>query len=104
MVRRRGQMSKASYKNKMRSDYQREAMLDLRSLTSFKYHLKHILEESSMNEDFQGSFSANLITKASRGSLKEAKDYARSIAGQGMFKEETSEAICDLLERYRRYR
>jgi hypothetical protein len=79
-------------------------MLNLRYLSVFKNRLRRILDESSMNEDFTNAFIANLITKGSRGSLREAKDYVRSLVDQGIFKEETSEEICNLLDRNRKYR
>jgi hypothetical protein len=91
-------------KNKYRSDYQKEEKLNLRYLSVFKNLLRRILEDSSMNEDFTNAFIANLITKGSRGSLREAKDYVRSLADQGIFKDETSEEICMLLDRNRKYR
>jgi len=96
--------SKARMKNKYRPDYQKEAMLNLRYLSRFKFQLRQIMEESSMNEDFTNAFIANLITKGSRGSLSEAKDYVRSLVDQGIFKDETSEEILLLLDRNRKYR
>ena len=96
--------SKARMKNKYRPDYQKEAKLNLRYISRFKFLLRQIMEESSMNEDFTNAFIANLITKGSRGSLNEAKDYVRSLADQGIFKDETSEEILLLLDRNRKYR
>jgi hypothetical protein len=96
--------SKARMKNKYRSDYQKEEKLNLRYLSVFKNLLRRILEDSSMNEDFTNAFIANLITKGSRGSLREAKDYVRSLVDQGIFKDETSKEICMLLDRNRKYR
>ena len=104
LANRRTGLSKARMKNRGRPDYEKEAMLNLRHLDSFKYHLRRILEESSMNEGFTNSFIANLITKGSRDSLKGAKDYVRSLAKQGVFKEDTSEEICQLLDRNRKFR
>jgi hypothetical protein len=96
--------SKARIKNKYRAQHQKEPMLNLRAVMSFKYYLEPILEESTMKEDFVNAFTANLITKASRVSLREAKDYVRSIAEQGIFEERTCREICDLLDRHRKYR
>jgi hypothetical protein len=96
--------TKAKMKNRRRPDYQKEAKLNLRNLDSFRYYLKEILERSSMNDDFTNSFTANLITKGSRVSLSEAKDYVNSLAKEGVLEEETSDEICKLLDRYRKYR
>lgn len=104
MARQRARPSKARIRNKHRIEHQKEAMLNLRAIHSFKYYLEPILEESSMNEGFTNAFTANLITKASRVSLREAKEYVRSIADQGIFDEKTSREICDLLDRHRKFR
>ncbi len=104
MVNRRGGFTKAKMKNKRRPDYQKEAMLNLRSLDSFKYYLMQILETSSINEDFTNAFVANLITKGSRVSLIEAKEYTKSLAKDGVFTQKTSDEICRLLDQYRKYR
>jgi hypothetical protein len=104
LANRRTGPSKATLKNKYRADYEKEPMLNLRHLDSFKYYLRQILEESSIDEDFTNAFIANLITKGSRVSLKEAKDYVRSLAKEGIFMERTSNEICRLLDRNRKYR
>ena len=104
MAQRRTGLTKARMKNRRRPDYQKEAKLNLRNLDSFRYYLKPILERSSMNEDFTNSFTANLITKGSRVSLIEAKDYVKSLAKEGVLVEKTAEEICRLLDIYRKYR
>ncbi|UCG68323.1 MAG: hypothetical protein JSV09_10945 [Thermoplasmata archaeon] len=104
MANRRFGNSKARIKNRSRPDYQKEAKLNLRYLPRFKNLLRQIMEESSMNEDFTNSFIANLITKASRGSLEEAKDYVGSLVDQGILDERTADDICHLLDRNRKYR
>ncbi|UCE37571.1 MAG: hypothetical protein JSW00_19310 [Thermoplasmata archaeon] len=104
MANRRSGPSKAQRRNKYRQNHEKEAMLNLRSRISFEYLLRQILEESSMNEDFTNAFVANLITKGSRGSLAEAKDYVRSLVDQGVMEERTSEDILRLLDKNRKYR
>jgi len=104
LANKRNSYSKARIKNRRKPDYQKVAMLNLRYISSFKFQLKRIMEESSMNEDFTNAFIANLITKGSRGSLNEAMDYVRSLAKEGIFKEDTSKEILLLLDRNRKYR
>lgn len=104
MANRRTGLTKARIKNKNRPDYEKEAKLNLRHLISFKFYLREILEESSIDEDFANAFVANLITKGSRGSLREAKSYVRSLADQDILKKETSDEICRLLDRNRKWR
>ena len=98
---------KRTYTNsrfKKKNDYQKVAMLNLRSVTPFKYHLREILDGSKLDEDFINAFIANLITKGSRGSLSDAKDYVRDLEKQGIFTDSTSNDICSLLDRHRKYR
>ena len=91
-------------RNKRRQNYEKEAMLNLRNIISFKFLLREILAQSSMDEDFTNAFVANLVTKGSRGSLSDAKDYVTTLAKEGVFTQKTSDEICKLLDRYRKYR
>ncbi|UCE75175.1 MAG: hypothetical protein JSV56_05590 [Methanomassiliicoccales archaeon] len=104
MANRRTRFTKARNKNRNRPVYEKEAKLNLRNLYSFEYLLREILADSSMNEDFTNAFIANVITKGSRASLKEAKDYVRSLAKEGVLENETSDEIIQLLDRNRKYR
>jgi hypothetical protein len=91
-------------RNKRRQNYEKEAMLNLRNIISFKFLLRETLEGSSMNEDFTNAFVANVITKGSRVSLKEAKNYVKSLTKEGILEERTSDEILQLLDRNRKYR
>lgn len=104
MAYRKRSYTNSRYKNKKGSDYQKVAMLNLRAITPFKYHLREILGESKLDDDFINAFIANLITKGSRGSLSDAKEYVRDLEKQGVFTNSTSNDICTLLDRHRKYR
>ena len=104
MAYRKRTYSNSRFKNKKRSDYQKVAMLNLRAITPFKYYLREILSDSQLDEDFINAFIANLITKGSRGSLSDAKDYVKDLEKQGVFTDSISKDICSLLERHRKYR
>jgi hypothetical protein len=91
-------------RNKKRFEYQRVAMLQMRDLATFKYFIREILEDSSMDQEAVNAFIANLITKGSRNSLMEAKEYVKELAEKGVFADETSDKICTLLDRNRKYR
>ena len=72
-------------------------MLSLsKSLIYFKYDLKEILQESDMDEAHITQFMASIITKASRVSLDDAKEYIHQVATDGKITEETAEKICKL--------
>jgi hypothetical protein len=102
-VNRRGP-TRAHMRNKRRQRYEKEAMLNLRNILSFKFLLREILADSSMDEDFTNAFIANIITKGSRVSLKEAKDYVKSMTEEGVLEKQTSDEILHLLDRNRKYR
>ncbi len=104
MAYRKRTFSNSRFRNKKRSDYQKVAMLNLRAVTPFKYYLREILSDSQLDDDFINAFIANLITKGSRGSLSDAKDYVRDLEKQGVFTDAISNEICTLLERHRKYR
>lgn len=104
MAYRKRTYTNSRFKNKKGSEYQKVAMLNLRAITPFKYHLRQILDDSKLDEDFTNAFMANLITKGSRGSLSEAKDYVRDLEKQGVFTDHISNEICLLLDRHRKYR
>lgn len=102
-VNRRG-TTRAQMRNRRRPKYEKEAMLNLRNILSFKFLLREILADSSMNEDFTNAFIANVITKGSRVSLKEAKDYVKSLTAEGVMEKQTSDEVLHLLDRNRKYR
>jgi len=91
-------------KNKKRFASEKVAMLRMRDLFSFKYDIRQILEDTSMNEDAANAFIANLITKGSRGSIVEAKEYVKELAEKGVFVDNISDRICTVLDRNRKYR
>lgn len=95
-----------SYDKKRRKepDYKKVPMLNLRSVISFKYYLREILEDSDMKEEYKNAFVANLVTRASRGSLREAKDYIGELVEKGAIDDDYGLKICDLLDRFRKYR
>jgi len=82
----------------------RTAMLNLQKLGDFKYYARNILSKSDMDETETPTFMANIIAKASRVSIKEAKDYVREVEKRGICSKEVSEEVCDLLDRFTKYR
>jgi hypothetical protein len=79
-------------------------MLQMRDHDSFEYDIRHILEDASMGEDETNAFIANLITKGSRRSIAEAKEYVIELSKKGVFPNSVSDKICTLLDRNRKYR
>lgn len=79
-------------------------MLNLQKLGDFKYYARNIISKSEMDETEAPTFMANIIAKASRVSIKEAKDYIKEVEKRGICSKEVSERVCDLLDRYTKYR
>ncbi len=79
-------------------------MLNIRYARSFEYDLREILKDSEMKEDYVNVFIANLITKGSRNSLREAKEYVQDLAKDEAVDSSSAERICALLDRNRKYR
>jgi hypothetical protein len=79
-------------------------MLNLSRLGGFKYDIREIFSACHLDENLRASFLANIIAKASRISTLDAKQYIRQKESEGMLSKEVSEDICDLLDRYSKFR
>ena len=82
----------------------KERMLNMNSLPYFKYDLKNLLKRSKMEDNIKNSFTATLISKASRMSISDAKDYVRDKCEDGTLEEEFLKEILALLDRNSKYR
>ena len=87
-----------------RSDYKRIAMLDIRRENPFKYEIREIFHDAGFSEETSAPFIANIITKGSRISLNDAKEYTRRMEESNKINKKTCVAICSLLDSYRKYR
>lgn len=79
-------------------------MLDLRREGHFKYDLKELLANSSMPADKIAPFAATLISKGSRLSTGEAKDWVTSKLEENLITKPERDAINTLLDRYSKWR
>jgi len=79
-------------------------MLNLRRLGDFKYYARGVLSNSQMEETSTPVFMANVIAKASRVSIQDAKSYVKDVERQGICTKEVSDNVCGLLDRYATYR
>ncbi len=80
-------------------------MLNLHRLGSFKYDLREILNASpGIDKTLVQSIVANIIAKASRVSIKETKEYIRTVEESGIIDKIAADDVCDLLDRYSKYR
>jgi len=94
-----------------RSDFQREqgartriAMLNVRRLGVFKYDIRAVLRDTRVDEALASTIVANVIAKASRVSINEAKSYVREVETKGGLQKDASDYICQLLDKYTLWR
>ncbi len=79
-------------------------MLNLHRGNSFKYDLREILSQYEVDESTGASILATVLAKGSRVSIESAKTFVRDQQKAGAYPIEASEEICDLLDRWSRYR
>lgn len=79
-------------------------MLNMRKLSDFRYDIREVVAKSQMDEATGPSFIAQVIAKASRISIKDAKKFVRDFEKRGECSKNVSENVCSLLDRYTKYR
>jgi hypothetical protein len=79
-------------------------MLDLRRFASFRYDLREIMSHYEVSESVATSVVASIIAKGSRVSIASARAYVLEQEKQGSYSSEVSDEICNLLDRWSRYR
>jgi hypothetical protein len=79
-------------------------MLNLNRVTTFRYDIREIMSHYEIDEAVASTVIASVIAKASRISIASAMSYVREQEEAGSVKKEVSEEICDLLDRWSRYR
>lgn len=82
----------------------RQPMLNTHRVAPFKYDMKEILAETSMDPDMASSFLATVIAKASRISIRDAKDYVRTFVDAGNLTKADYDKFARLMDRYSKYR
>jgi hypothetical protein len=85
------------------SDTTRVPMLNLRRINEFKYDLRDAMNNKEMDPNLMQSFLANIIAKASRNSIVEAKQYVRESQTNGVISKDLSDNICYVLDRYTKF-
>lgn len=80
------------------------SMLNLHRGGSFRYDLREIMSQYEVSESVAASILATVLAKGSRVSIESAKAFVRDQEKAGAYPSEASEEICDLLDRWSRYR
>ena len=83
---------------------QKTAMLDLRRSASFRYDLREIMTHYEVSESVAASAVASIIAKGSRVSIESARNFVLEQEKLGSYSREVSDEICNLLDRWSRYR
>lgn len=94
---------KRDYRQK-REHTKRSAMLNVGKVRLFKYDINEVMHGSATEDKFVDSFIATVISKASKSSIADAKEYVDSKVEDGTIDDESRTKIFRLLERYTRYR
>ena len=79
-------------------------MLSMHKVTPFKYDMNQILNESSLDPAKANAFLATVVAKASRISLKDAKEYIAAETDAGNITKDEQTKFNNLLQRYSKYR
>jgi len=79
-------------------------MLNLGRLSAFKYDIREIMSHYEIDESTASTIMASVIAKSSRVSIRAAIDFVREQEKTGSYPKETSEEICNLLDRFSRLR
>ena len=90
--------------NTGRDGEKRYLMLSKDKMDIFKYKLQDLCTKYKIDEKIATPFIANIIAKASRNSIFEAKDYIQEKEKEGMIQADISHEIFNLLDRYSRMR
>jgi len=83
---------------------ERTSMLNLNRITTFKYGIREIMSNYKIDKSIASTVTASIVAKGSRISINSAKTYVRGQEKSGKYPKEVSDEICDLLERYSKYR
>ncbi len=79
-------------------------MLNVHRLGSFKYDVRDAMGSAKIDETTASSILANVIAKASRISIKDAKDYVRDLVQSNTLEKQAADDICFVLDKYSKYR
>jgi len=86
------------------SENDRTSMLNRNRVTSFRYAVREIMQRHEIEEGAASSIVASVIAKSSRISIGEAQAYVREQQKLGCCSPAAADEICDLLNRFTKFR
>lgn len=96
--------SRKNKQQRTKESTRRQAMLNTHRINPFKYDMKQILDESTMDPSKASAFLASVIAKASRVSTRDAKDFIKTFVDEGDLTKDEADKMGKLLDKYSRYR
>ena len=79
-------------------------MLDIKKVNYFRYAVTEIFNSTDIDTKIWNPILASIVTKASRLSIKEAKDYIHELENEQILDKETAKVLSQLLEKYKSWR
>jgi len=87
-----------------KSSTKRHELLNMRFKQAFRYDLKEILLRTTIPETEANQFAAQVLARASRQGIDDAKDYIVEKTDEGLVDSASDDQVMHLLDRYSRYR
>jgi hypothetical protein len=78
--------------------------LDLRRTNYFKYDATEVFNSTEIEQKIWNPYLASIVTKASRISIKDAKDYIFKLEDEGLLAKPIASELAQLLDKYKRWR
>lgn len=107
MARNRGRY-KGRRRNEPRKYHPRESerttMLNLNRIIVFRYGIREIMSYYKIDEAVASTIIASVIAKGSRISIDSAKTFVREQEKTSIYSRETSNEICNLLDKFSKHR
>ena len=100
----KGPNSNRKGKPATREAVRKQPMLSMHKIQPFKYDMNEILNETSMDPAKASAFLATVVAKASRISLKDAKEYIAEVVEAGDLTKDEQTKFNNLLQKYSKYR
>ena len=100
----KGPNSNRKGKPATREAVRKQPMLSMHKIQPFKYDMNEILNETSLDPAKASAFLATVVAKASRISLKDAKEYIAEVVEAGDLTKDEQVKFNNLLQKYSKYR
>lgn len=87
-----------------KSSTRRHELLNMRNRQLFSFDIKEVLKATTIDPNTGAQFVAQVMARASRQGIDEAKDYVVEKQNEGIVDEALADQVLSLLDRYSRYR